>query len=104
MPNVPDWAIGVVSILGGVGVLALLIEIGDAVRRRLLGPGHAREVRGPHTVIGMHVGTGQPETGVQPEALDDLQRRVAELEERLDFAERLLARQREAERVLPPKA
>ena len=104
MPNVPDWAIGVVSILGGVGVLALLIEIGDAVRRRLLGPGQAREVRGPHTVIGMHVGTGQPEPGVQPEALDDLQRRVAELEERLDFAERLLARQREAERVLPPKA
>lgn len=104
MPNIPDWAIGVVSILGGVGVLALLIEIGDAVRRRLLGPGHARDSRGPHTVIGMHVGTGQPDPALQPEALEDLQRRVAELEERLDFAERLLARQREAERVLPPKA
>ena len=104
MPNIPDWAIGVVSILGGVGVLALLIEIGDAVRRRLLGPGPARESRGPHTVIGMHLGTGQPDLAPQPEALEDLQRRVAELEERLDFAERLLARQREAERVLPPKA
>jgi L-ascorbate metabolism protein UlaG (beta-lactamase superfamily) len=103
MPNIPDWAIGVVSILGGVGVLALLIEVGDAVRRRLLGPGHAPELRGPHTVIGMHVGTGQPDQALQPEALEDLQRRVAELEERLDFAERLLARQREAERALPPK-
>jgi hypothetical protein len=31
--------------------------------------------------------------------LQGLQTRVAELEERLDFAERLLARQREAERL-----
>lgn len=49
MFGIPGWAVGVVAILGGVGVMALL-------------------------------------------------------EERLDFAERLLARQREAERVLPPKA
>lgn len=101
MPNIPDWAIGVVSILGGVGVLAVLIEVGDAVKRRLLGPGHGREARGPHTVIGMHVGTGS-ESGPQVEGLGDLQRRVAELEERVDFAERLLARQRDVERLIPP--
>lgn len=103
MPNIPEWAVGVVSILGGVGVLGLLIELGDAVRRRLIGPGHGRETRGPHTVIGMNVGTGS-EPVAQPGVLEELQRRVAELEERLDFAERLLARQCEAERVLPPKA
>ena len=33
--------------------------------------------------------------------VEDLQRRVGEMEERLDFAERLLARHRDAER-LPP--
>ena len=37
-----------------------------------------------------------------PQLLDDLQRRVAELEERVDFAERLLAKQREAERLAKP--
>ena len=36
------------------------------------------------------------------DALEEGQRRVAELEERLDFAERLLARQRD-ERLAPPK-
>jgi hypothetical protein len=35
-------------------------------------------------------------------ALADLQRRVSELEERVDFAERLLSRQRDLERLNPP--
>jgi hypothetical protein len=39
-----------------------------------------------------------------PEGLDDLQRRVAELEERVDFAERLLAKQREGERLAKPSS
>lgn len=34
--------------------------------------------------------------------LADLQRRVAELEERVDFAERVLAQQREGQRLGPP--
>ena len=33
-----------------------------------------------------------------------LAQRVAELEERLDFAERMLARQKEADRLSPPRA
>ena len=33
--------------------------------------------------------------------LDELKRRIAELEERVDFTERLLARQREGERLQP---
>jgi hypothetical protein len=102
MGGIPDWAIGVVAILGGVGVLALLVGLGDALRRRLVGGRQAREARGPHTVIGMNVGTGSSDSA-QQEVLEELHRRVAELEERLDFAERLLARQREVERVLPPR-
>jgi len=34
--------------------------------------------------------------------VDELKRRLAEAEERLDFTERLLARDRDAQRVAPP--
>ena len=34
--------------------------------------------------------------------VDDLQRRLAEAEERLDFTERLLAKDRDAQRLAPP--
>jgi len=34
---------------------------------------------------------------------EDLHRRIAELEERVDFAERLLAQKRDAERLSPPQ-
>jgi hypothetical protein len=36
-------------------------------------------------------------------ALEALERRLGEVEERLDFAERLLARDRPAERLAPPR-
>lgn len=36
-------------------------------------------------------------------AVEDLRRELAELAERVDFTERLLARQREAERLGPPR-
>jgi len=36
--------------------------------------------------------------------LEDVQRRLADVEERLDFAERMLAKQRDAERITPPKS
>jgi len=37
------------------------------------------------------------------EALEALRREVAELAERVDFTERLLAKQRDAERLAPPR-
>ena len=37
-------------------------------------------------------------------ALDQLEQRFAEVEERLDFTERLLAEEREAKRLTPPGA
>jgi hypothetical protein len=101
MFGIPTWAIGVVTILGGVGLMAFLISLGDGLRRSLLGG--KREDHGPHTVIGMHVGTGSGEQSPQPEVLEDLQRRVAELEERLDFAERVLAKRAEPEKLTPPR-
>jgi hypothetical protein len=35
--------------------------------------------------------------------VEGLKQRLAEVEERLDFAERLLAKQREADRIAPPR-
>jgi hypothetical protein len=35
--------------------------------------------------------------------MDELRRRLTEAEERLDFAERLLAKERDAERLAPPR-
>jgi hypothetical protein len=37
------------------------------------------------------------------QALDEVQHRLGELEERLDFAERVLAKERVAERLGPPR-
>jgi hypothetical protein len=42
------------------------------------------------------------ETGELRQAVDAMQNRLAELEERVDFTERLLAKQREADRLAPP--
>ncbi len=35
--------------------------------------------------------------------LEGMRQRLAEVEERLDFAERLLAKQRDADRIVPPR-
>lgn len=79
------WAIG-------IGILIIAAQLG-----RALG-----------AVLRAHAGRIN-RSGVEPQdahvsqALQDVQKRVGELEERLDFAERLLSKQREAERVAPPK-
>lgn len=105
MFGIPDWAMGV----------GFIIIVGSLVRSLFpRGPGRER-LRGRNRI---NVGVTLP-----GEALDDvearlaeledaqkrggsaadLERRVAELEERVDFAERLLAKQRDAERLSPPQ-
>ena len=77
------FGIIIVTVLAGVGVLlSLAIPLGRAWARRLESGGGAGESDAPAEV-------------------ETLKARVAELEERMDFAERLLAREREPER-LPP--
>jgi len=44
---------------------------------------------------------GEPERWLGE--IDELKRRLAEVEERLDFTERLLARERDADRLGPPR-
>jgi hypothetical protein len=85
MVDVPSWAIG-------VGIIILATSLGRAFRMR--GPARVDRTvarNGPEADI----------SGVR-EALDDVQRRLGEVEERLDFAERLLAKPRESERGVPP--
>jgi hypothetical protein len=101
MFGIPSWAIGVVAICGGLGLMVVLIQLGEGLKNGL--SGLKRQSRGPHTVIGMNVGVASGETTAQPEVLEDLQRRVAELEERLDFAERLLAQRPDPEKLMPPR-
>jgi hypothetical protein len=86
MVDVPGWAIG-------VGIIILASSVGRALG--MFGPSRAHRAARPGPEVDI--------SGVR-EALDDVQRRLGEMEERLDFAERLLAKPRDVERgALPPK-
>ena len=84
------WAIG-------VGIIVIAVSLSKAVPALVRAFADRISAR-----------NGAPAPGSVPSAsaaaLDDLQRRVAELEERVDFAERLLAKQREAERLAKPSS
>lgn len=59
-----------------------------------------------HTVLKSRRLTASADPGLRDEllqAVDDVRREVAELAERVDFTERLLAKQKEAERLGPPR-
>ena len=88
MFGIPEWAIGVATILAFVSVLKI-------VTVRLLPPEARgnRWKRGPFPL--------PDDVHERLDELDDLKQRVLELEERVDFAERMLAKQRDAE-PLPP--
>ncbi len=88
MLGIPEWAIGIAAILAVISVLKV-------VTARLVPPGYRQR---------SWRGETPPETEdmqARLAELDELKRRVAELEERVDFTERLLARQREGERLQP---
>ena len=102
MFGLPSWALGVIAIITVAGVMQL---VGMVVRSVLgLPPRDGRVAklergRG-RTVIGVSLpGT---ESGEHAAALDDVQRRLAELEERVDFAERLLAQHKDPAQLNPP--
>ena len=87
MWGVPSWALGVVFIILAASLAKSL----------------ARMLRLPADRIGGG-GASEAELSRQREALDEVQKRLGELEERVDFAERLLAKQREGERLAPPRS
>ncbi|HEU5261048.1 MAG TPA: hypothetical protein VFU41_06425 [Gemmatimonadales bacterium] len=59
----------------------------------------------PMTVFRLagRAGPGDPEVEQLRAELSDVRRQLSEVQERLDFAERVLARERDAERLAPPR-
>ncbi len=104
MFGIPDWAVGVAFIV-------VAISIGKALAGRIGPPDRHRGPRGrgrrdlAQVVedLQQKVG-GSEDVEARLDALEDVQRRLADVEERLDFAERILAKQRDAERIVPPKS
>jgi hypothetical protein len=83
MDFIPGWAIGGVVIIFAVA-LAQIVVVKLRASVRTLPPSDA-------------------EIGELRQALNAMQNRVGELEERVDFTERLLAQNREADRLRPPQ-
>ena len=78
MPFIPGWAIGVAFIIIATQLGRVL---SGRTSRRGVPPANDAEI------------------GELRQSLETMQNRVAELEERVDFAERLLTKQREADRL-----
>jgi hypothetical protein len=81
----PEWAAGIAGIIAVVAVAQIVVVRMGASRWR------ASLRAGQHP--------GEPEVSRLTEELAEVQRRLAELEERVDFTERLLATQREKDRL-----
>jgi len=79
---IPSWAVG-------AAVILIAIQIGRAISGRY-GGGRGR-----------HRGLPASDDDISElrQNLDAMQHRVAELEERVDFAERLLAKQRDSDQL-----
>ena len=94
MFGIPEWSIG-------FGVIILCVAVGQVIVR-VLTSRIARPER--HFRVMDPTGRGQVLEEVQARMgeLDQLTQRVSELEERVDFTERLLAKQREGQRLEPP--
>ena len=99
--GIPQWALGVGFIVLAVSmgrVIAAMMGVGGRIGRGL----NRRELA--RTALDVQGKLGELEDVQRRlDDVDDLQRRVSELEERVDFTERLLAKQRDGERLPPPK-
>jgi hypothetical protein len=88
MFGLPEWAVG-------VGTILVLVTALQIIYVRLMPPEQRRRRwKGEPVQVPEDVQRRLAE-------LDDVKQRLGELEERVDFAERVLARQRESERLGP---
>ncbi len=107
MFGIPEWAIG-------VGFIVLVTSLAKAFSRG--GDWGGAGVKRLRKASWREVAQGLDEMDQRLRAVEEAQRqqgggaveelqtRLSEVEERLDFAERLLAKQRDGERAIPPKA
>ena len=77
--DIPSWALG-------AAVIMIAISVGRAISGKYRMPRRGSSA-------------SDEEIGELRQSLETMQHRVAELEERVDFAERLLAKQRESDRL-----
>jgi hypothetical protein len=102
MFGIPDWAVG-------VGFIMIAVSIAKALAGRIGPPDGHGGPRGSRRGLAQAVEELQKRVGgredveARLDSLEDVQRRLADVEERLDFAERMLAKQRDVERIVPPK-
>ncbi len=102
MFGIPEWALV-------VGFIIVAVSIAKALGGRLGPPNplggprrSRRDLAQAVEELQKRVG-GSDDAQTRLDALEDVQRRLADVEERLDFAERMLAKQRDVERIVPPK-
>ncbi len=102
MFGIPEWALG-------VGFIIVAVSIAKALGGRLGPPNPLGGPRRSRRDLAQAVEELQKRVGGSDDvhrrldALEDVQRRLSDVEERLDFAERMLAKQRDVERIVPPK-
>ena len=93
---IPEWAIG-------VGVVMLFITTAQIVRRLVLGPQPPGRGLRSRLLDARDQAQGLDDIEARLAELETLKQRVVELEERVDFTERMLASKREAQRLAPPQ-
>jgi len=82
---------------GGTCIAIAFSPIGRAVADRIRGKGSSGDGGDVRTELAEHKDALNQE-------LEAVRREVAEIAERVDFAERLLAKNREGERLAPPRS
>lgn len=93
-----EGVLAIVFIFGGGTLFLLAISpIGKAFAERIRGKSATPEAGDLRNELAEHKEAFNQE-------LDTVRHELAELAERLDFAERLLAQKREGERLAPPKS
>ena len=109
---IPEWALGVGFIIAMISIgKALAGRIGPGPAERLRQLGHkasrrdlAAAIEELRSKVEGGAASGGTDTQARLDELEEVQRRLTDLEERMDFAERMLAKQKDGERIAPPKS
>jgi hypothetical protein len=101
---IPEWAVGVAFIMLAISVGKMLSGRGVPSDRFRGRNASRRELAGAMEDVQRRLSElEEAQRRLGEGAGEDMQSRLSEIEERLDFTERLLAKQRDAERLDSPK-
>jgi hypothetical protein len=101
---IPEWAVGVAFIMLAISVGKLLSGRGAPPDSRRVRKASWRDLARAMEDVERRLGElEEAQRRLGEGAGEDVQRRLSEIEERLDFTERMLAKQRDPERLDSPK-